>query len=145
MGGLASSPEIPSPDPHTGVGPSLHFFLPTPTLPSCQWKTQPPTLSRHQGLISTNELGNGNQMPDVDQHHWARGSGGVPPIPLLQATVGGNDIFQGGRVEHSRTVVLSSARYGGATRTEGFGPSHSSFSPLPEMRCPCHTRVPLPG
>lgn len=57
MGGLASSPEILPPDSNTGVGPSLHFFLPTPTLPSCQWKTQPPTLSRHQGLISTNELG----------------------------------------------------------------------------------------
>lgn len=37
-----------------------------------------PAPSTHQVLISA-ELGNGNQMPNVDQHQRARGFGGAPP------------------------------------------------------------------
>lgn len=43
-----------------------------------------PNPQRQQGLISTNELGNGNQMPEVDWHQWAKGSwwgASHPPAP----------------------------------------------------------------
>lgn len=51
--------------------------------------------------INTNELG------DLEGR----------PHPLVQTTVGGNAILRGGRAEYSRAVILSSARYGGPTRT----------------------------
>lgn len=80
-GDLASPPEITQPESRR-VSSTLHFpSLPPPCLLG-QWKTQPPT---HQGLISPNELGNGNQMLGVDRHQRAGGSWTAqhahPPVP----------------------------------------------------------------
>lgn len=117
---MASSPAISPPESNTRVSPKLHFLIPTPTQPSCQWKTQPPTSSQHQGWISTNELGNGNQMPDVARHplwpslrSWQDGP--HPPAPSHSG--GGGEVMRGVGREQQVFFLVGGAKQS----TEGCG------------------------